>query len=262
MAKKKQTQPTKRAIKKKTAVPEVDLPEDKEGRARVLYRLYSQEVEGESHTERLKSLMELTGLGKTTVYRFAKDGDWQTKLANELKEQEMLEHGEAMLRSSNAMDVSEHVSFEEIARDIKGFSSLAIKATKSTVMVAAKMMMYWTTRMENLVDTRGGIAFLTESDNIRLRTYEDRILYYQGLVSEFIKPSAVARYLQLVGMKESLQIMPDGNELGTLTPAALSKLLEEMNVSFNLGDLGAADAVVQEIAELGIEVPDLDGTKL
>ena len=69
MAKKKQTQPTKRAIKKKTAVPEVDLPEDKEGRARVLYRLYSQEVEGESHTERLKSLMELTGLGKTTVYR-------------------------------------------------------------------------------------------------------------------------------------------------------------------------------------------------
>ena len=56
--------------------------------------------------------------------------------------------------------------------------------------------------------------------------------------------------------------MPDGNELGTLTPAALSKLLEEMNVSFNLGDLGAADAVVQEIEELGIEVPDLDGTKL
>ena len=248
----------KRVVGKKFGDSDFVLPEEYKAREAMLFSMLVNDADGKM-SERMRFLMEKTGMSKSGLYKMAKNNNWESRLQAELKDKELLEHSDSVLKANAAYVTEELPSFEDIAKDIRSFASLAIKATKSSVFMAAKMMMYWNARMDALVESRGGVSFLTETDNIRMKTYEDRILYYQNLVSEYLKPSAVAKYLTIIGMKESLQLVPDGNELGTLTPAALCKMLEEMGVSAKIGDMTSVEAVEAEIEEMGVDVPDLNG---
>lgn len=245
-------------VGKKFGASDFVLPEDYRAREAMLFSMLVNDADGKM-SERMKFLVEKTGMSKSGLYKMAKSNNWESRLADELKDRELIEHSDSVLKANEAYVTEELPSFENIAKDIRSFASLAIKATKSSVFMAAKMMMYWNARMDALVESRGGVSFLTETDNIRMKTYEDRILYYQNLVSEYLKPSAVAKYLSIIGMKESLQLVPDGNELGTLTPAALCKMLEQMGVSARLGDMASAEAVEEEIAKMGLDIPDVNG---
>lgn len=235
------------------------LPEEYRAREAMLFSMLVNDADGKMG-DRMRFLMEKTGMSKSGLYKMAKNNNWEARLADELKDKELIEHSASILKANAAACAQEELpSFEDIAKDIRSFASLAIKATKSSVFMAAKMMMYWNARMDALVESRGGVSFLTETDNIRMKTYEDRILYYQNLVAEYLKPSAVAKYLSIIGMKESLQIIPDGNELGTLTPAALCKMLEQMGVSATIGDEESVEAVEAELEDLGVDIPDVNG---
>lgn len=235
------------------------IPDRMPDKGNALYLAYAKYDEPK-HSKRIARLIKDSGYCRTYVYRLAKEFRWQDRYDEAAIAPKSNEEVERYINNPPILHGQDKVSFEAISDAIKEFSFIAIKTTRNQVFVFAHMLNYYCTKMSALLDACGGVGMLSASDAKKLELYEQKIAHYEKQVREYAKPSAVARYLTLIGMKESIQVTPDDNEFGSLTPAALCKLAESAGINLPLEKAGGkVDTIESYVEELGIELPDMDG---
>ena len=239
----------------------VKLPKNRELELRMLFQLYCEGTEM-THAERCRQVVEATNKSRSAIYKAAKKHDWENKMIGVLQTREADAIKNRSIKIMETMSITNSdVAFSKIAEDIKGFSYLLIDTSRKAVTTQATIIQYYQGRAEELLQKKIGSGGLSALDEKRLEGYITKMENAEKAVREYLKPSSVARYLQLIGIESAIEPLPDDIDIHAFTPSKLLSAVEEYGMGSVVGNEKFLAEMEESIAGL-LSLPEIDATKV
>lgn len=125
----------------------------------------------------------------------------------------------------------EHISLLTMQKQMKSVTFYSLEASKDILMISRVMIKYYYEEIQAVIAEAGGVvANLDQMGRASIKTYSDEIKYYQKQCAEFLKPSAIARYMQILGVDK---LDPSLTEImkEAFTPNAILQAVEQISAS-------------------------------
>lgn len=195
---------------------------------------------GTTHTERLRHVAAEEGILIATLYNYSRKYKWKDRLKQlqAVENEERLAEIEAKAdakRLENGVAVGK-VSFEKIGELMKHLGYQGLLITDRLARVYMNSMNFWITKAEELLLMQNTGKLLTHLEQSELTLALAKIEAYEEKIREYIKPNAVAKYLQVAGIEGAINNIPEDIETAAFTPAALLQAMEQNTPGTNIGD--------------------------
>jgi hypothetical protein len=225
------------------------------------------------YNDRLHEIGVMTGLSRTTVWKWANKLGWKEQYFDNQQRTEA-EYEKQLIKSVKAeLDATQgdHVSLFELQGKLKDYAATAMTASETVVRHFTRMLQFYGLRLEGVIKEAGGLDRMDVAQRKQFEYFEAMLEKYMKILLPFIAPDKIARLLRPIGL-EALGEIGTEVEMGALTTKALQDQLFELGMvditrMIDSGQLKAHDIEFEEVEEMvqeefeGMTIPEVDGRK-
>lgn len=212
----------KKSVKKKKKLTDRRL--EIEQRNKELYRRYL-EID-KPHSEALAELTELGIISRATLYVLAKAENWIVAKEEHKRELEIKKLEEQVKVIEAGAPIKKDVPLSSVVTKIKDFVWQMLTSAEEVASVASMMIRYYKTKIDQLVTNAGGMTGLTTIQAQEVESWAKEMRRYQDQVAEFLKPTAMAALLKMIGIEAAID--PNNPDGSALTMAQLQEALPKL----------------------------------